>query len=790
MDTIDAVSGQVDEFVEVYEEARLSKTQLDLRDFAPDSRHPGYQEIVVELVRVDLEYSWQTGRRTDVAHYQSLFPEVLHAGKPLERVAFEEFRQRRLFGESVSKDHFHDHFAVDTDAWPDLPVGESVNEETTMVCSESVLRELSRVDSERAGRLAAGQRQLPEVGERFLDFQLVGELGRGAFGRVYLARQGDLAERFVALKITPQVSEEPNRLAQLQHTNIVPIYSVHRQGSLQAICMPFLGPNTLADIVKTVEVAQALPNSGRSIVSTIAVRPSSTVLADEIPPIGSAKPQAEPPSVERLPEAETIRRLSHMSYLDAAVWIMTRVADGLAFAHEHGVIHRDLKPGNILLTDDGEPLILDFNLAVRCSPVEQAVAIVGGTLPYSSPEQMVALRKGGSVGPSSDIYSFGVLLFQLLTGHLPHPVHTGSFDDVVARMLADRQAAAPSPRSSNPAVSPGLASIVCRCLAHDPRDRYENTRNLHEDLQRHLEHRPLRYVPNRSLVERTQKWSRRHPKLTSASSVAIFSLLLLATMVVASASLFSRLQNSRAKAASRQFHERLVDAQSSLNSPFLSTRRLEPAVENAEEVAATWGIAEPRGLEINPMFKRLSADGQQQLRDDAVELLYLLCTGKVQMGMRAPETSERTRLLKEALHLNEAAKHLAGSRELPNAFALQRCAIIATDRSRGRSRTTVGLVGITLQRPARSTVACIRIGTTAEIQGSRGDSPTAIEPVATRSGLVVQSGQRAAELTSARGSSQEFFNRHCDEPRLPSGARASRNRPFGCQGLPRCKRRF
>ncbi len=70
MDRIDAVSDQIDTFVEIYEEARSSQTQLDLRDFAPDSGHPDYQEIVVELVRVDLEYSWQTGCRTDVAHYQ------------------------------------------------------------------------------------------------------------------------------------------------------------------------------------------------------------------------------------------------------------------------------------------------------------------------------------------------------------------------------------------------------------------------------------------------------------------------------------------------------------------------------------------------------------------------------------------------------------------------------------------------------------------------------------------------------------------------------------------------
>ena len=77
---------------------------------------------------------------------------------------------------------------------------------------------------------------MPEVGDRFADFDLVGELGQGAFGRVFLARQDDLARRFVALKITTCHSVESQRLAKLQHTDIVPIFSVHRRGCLQAIC--------------------------------------------------------------------------------------------------------------------------------------------------------------------------------------------------------------------------------------------------------------------------------------------------------------------------------------------------------------------------------------------------------------------------------------------------------------------------------------------------------------------------------------------------------------------------
>src|SRR5439155_27381112 len=102
------------------------------------------------------------------------------------------------------------------------------------------------------------------------------ELGRGAFGRVYLARQGDLANRLVALKISTTLVEEIDTLAQLQHTNIVPIYSVHRAGSFHAVCMPYLGSTTLADVLKQLEKGASIPVSGKGIISTLNARKSAT----------------------------------------------------------------------------------------------------------------------------------------------------------------------------------------------------------------------------------------------------------------------------------------------------------------------------------------------------------------------------------------------------------------------------------------------------------------------------------------------------------------------------------
>ncbi|HEY1860453.1 MAG TPA: protein kinase, partial [Gemmataceae bacterium] len=108
---------------------------------------------------------------------------------------------------------------------------------------------------------------LPEIGTVFLGFRLVAVLGEGAFGRVYLAEQGDLANRPVALKVATNIVGEAHTLAQLQHTHIVPIYSVHRATPFQAVCMPYFGATTLADVLQEVRRTASLPASGKIFVS-------------------------------------------------------------------------------------------------------------------------------------------------------------------------------------------------------------------------------------------------------------------------------------------------------------------------------------------------------------------------------------------------------------------------------------------------------------------------------------------------------------------------------------------
>src|SRR5262249_16798299 len=163
--------------------------------------------------------------------------------------------------------------------------------------------------------------------------------------------------------------------------------------------------------------------------------------------------------------------------VQAVCWVGSCLADALHYAHEHGLVHLDLKPANVLLTADGQPMLLDFHLAREpLAPGCAAAEGIGGTADYMPPEQrppLAAVPEGrpvpAAVDARSDLYSLGVLLYRALGG--PLPLAPGP-----ARHL----------RRANPSVSVGLADILARCLAHDPRHRYKDAAALAADLQRHL----------------------------------------------------------------------------------------------------------------------------------------------------------------------------------------------------------------------------------------------------------------------------------------------------------------
>ena len=335
---------------------------------------------------------------------------------------------------------------------------------------------------------------LPIAGDVFLGFQLVALLGTGAFAKVFLARELAVGDRPVVLKVTTRLTAEPRRLGKLRHRNVVPVYSVRESPPFQAICMPYLGRRTLADWLESARRGGAYPATRREVTPQETFHTSRTLII-EFP--AEFLPESNAPAPAVIP-ADPVRYVTSL---------LANIARGVAHAHQKGVLHLDLKPANVLLTDDGEVLLLDFNLAhdqVAGTP------LAGGTIPYMAPEQLDAHADGKAacVSESTDLFSLGVVAYELFTGVHPYPTPRGRPD--LHRLAVERRVPPLSARLLNPAVAPSLAELVAKLLAPDPARRYPSAESLADDLDAHLRHRPLRHASNPSVMERASKWGRRN----------------------------------------------------------------------------------------------------------------------------------------------------------------------------------------------------------------------------------------------------------------------------------------
>jgi serine/threonine protein kinase/tetratricopeptide (TPR) repeat protein len=535
-----------------------------------------------------------------------------------------------------------------------------------------VFRDLHRSDPAAAEQLAVALTALPEVGSRYSGFELIQELGRGAFARVFLARQADLAGRQVVLKLSTYGYSESQTLAQLQHTNIVPVYSVHRLGPFRGVCMPYFGSTTLDEVIRSLATHDRLPTSGKALTALLR-------------------------SGARTPSA-TVLMLERCTYVDAVLWLGSRLADGLAHAHERGILHRDLKPANILLTDDGEPMLLDFNLAEDTKlQASAAAASVGGTLLYMAPEQLEAFlgRTPGS-DVRGDVYALGVVLFELLAGQYPFPRHKGELRDRVPRMVGDRRALVPDLRRWNPAVSPALEAIVRKCLHPDPAGRYQSARDLREDLDRQRRHEPLRFAGNPSVRERLGKWVRRHPRLTSATTVGTAAAVLLAVLSCGFGFwAYGRIQTEKAQNLLAEFRDDWRTAQRLLNTQASDLDRRRVGLDASFRGLGRYRVLDDAAWRKQPALRHLAPDEQERLGEDLGELLLLATRGKLADVTECPERPDREGELQAALELNTRAEACFAPEHVPPLLWAQRARlkrlldqVDEADRLAARARST------------------------------------------------------------------------------------------------------
>jgi eukaryotic-like serine/threonine-protein kinase len=431
------------------------------------------------LLRTELTLLWEDGRKLPVEEYLKRFPDL--DDETCVALIYEEFCLREEDSDAPVPAEYFARFPTYTERL------------------RRVFDIHHLVGSAKSTSLVAPSSSsppLPEMGQTIAGFRLVEELGRGAFARVFRAQEQTLADRPVALKVSRTGSREPQALGRLQHTHIVPVhsYQTDSETGLHLLCMPYFGRVTLARVLADPKVRVA--TTGAEIVSAL----------DRLDPAGGLLSERPAGRIA----------MGRRSYARAIAWWGARLAEALQHAHERGVLHRDVKPSNVLITGDGMPMVLDFNLAWDPWLQEdgEAPSSLGGTLAYMAPEHLEGLADGvvDKVDARSDIYSLGIVLFEAL-GTRPFPQQAGaaSVTDALMRAAEQRRKPPPKLRTTYPEVPPELEAVIQKCLAPDPNDRYARASDLAEDLQAVADDGPVRFA-REPVVNRGLRWIRRHRK--------------------------------------------------------------------------------------------------------------------------------------------------------------------------------------------------------------------------------------------------------------------------------------
>ena len=498
------------------------KYEQEWRDSEPLGKKPDLREFFnhagtavdgtgarLAILRTDMALRWDVGEKVGAQWYLDRYHDL--GEDTIVALIYEEFCLKEEDQERPEPAEFLARF-------PDVAVALGrVLEIHELVGSGTVPTTLSYSSSTNGAATTSG-RAFPEAGETIADFMLVEELGRGAFARVFLAKERELADRLVALKVSRRGSREPQTLARLQHTHIVPVHShrIDASTGLHLLCMPYFGRITLSRVLADPKVRTA---------------DSGAVLAEALDRLDSAGELLVGSSAGRM-------ELARRSYSRAIAWWCARLAEALAHAHERGVLHRDIKPSNVLVTSDGMPMLLDFNLA-REPLLEDGsaadTATLGGTIDYMAPEHLKALGEPSShaVDGRADIYGLGVMLYEAVTGHRPFssPRRGSSVLEALMRAIDDRLRPLPRLRDKHPEIPPALEAVIMRCLEPLPLDRYQSAALLAADLQAVADDLPLRGTREPWISRATGWLRRRRRRLTMAAVVLLASTAVAASVL-------------------------------------------------------------------------------------------------------------------------------------------------------------------------------------------------------------------------------------------------------------------
>lgn len=421
--------------------------------------------VLVELIKVDLEQRYSSdGPALRLEDYHEEIPELVEPdGMPIDLI-YEEYHVRQASGETIISEDWLQRF-------PDQ--------------AQEVRQLLQLEDPESESRTGADLNDAYSPGDHIGDFYLMSALGTGAFGSVFLARQESM-QRMVALKVSGDKGTEAQTLAQLDHPNIVRVYDQVRlpEQDLRLLYMQFAAGGTLQAVVRTSRTAKH--KDGRIIEQCItdALNHTGVLSAENITLKGG---------------------LAEKSWPEVTCQLGMELAQALHYAHEQNILHRDVKPANVLLAANGTAKLADFNISFS-SEVEgdSPEASFGGSLAYMSPEQLEACHPAHATQPidldaRSDVFSLGILLWELMYGKRPYDDEsaTGGWSEMLTAMVALRhEGVGPPPATPQNAVEEQLYAILKRSLSPNPADRFQTANELARQLGLCLQPRVARLMHN------------------------------------------------------------------------------------------------------------------------------------------------------------------------------------------------------------------------------------------------------------------------------------------------------